>query len=63
MKNNINTLKSERVEVMALFGYEMTPCQPLSFKKRGDYTEPRSPSCSTPTLNSLGIQRSTSSTS
>ncbi|MBQ6394486.1 hypothetical protein IJH97_01915 [Candidatus Saccharibacteria bacterium] len=39
MKNNINTLKSERVEVMALFGYEMTPCQPLSFKKRGDYTE------------------------
>lgn len=31
MKNN----KTERVEVMALFGYEMTPCQPLSFKKRG----------------------------
>ncbi|MBQ3409950.1 hypothetical protein IJG66_01160 [Candidatus Saccharibacteria bacterium] len=39
MKNNTNTLKSERVEVMALFGYEMTPCQPLSFKKRGDYKE------------------------
>ena len=28
--------KSERVEVMALFGYEMTPCQPLSFKRRGE---------------------------
>ncbi|MBR0480787.1 MAG: hypothetical protein Q4E46_01735 [Candidatus Saccharibacteria bacterium] len=26
----------ERVEVMALFGYEMTPCQPLSFRRRGD---------------------------
>lgn len=34
MKNNKTT--SERVEVMALFGYEMTPCQPLSFKKRGE---------------------------
>ena len=33
MKNNKTT--AERVEVMALFGYEMTPCQPLSFKKRG----------------------------
>ena len=33
MKNNINN--KERVEVMALFGYEMTPCQPLSFKRRG----------------------------
>ena len=33
MKNNIN--KEERVEVMALFGYEMTPCQPLSFRRRG----------------------------
>lgn len=32
MKNNIN---KERVEVMALFGYEMTPCQPLSFKRHG----------------------------
>ena len=32
MKNNINN--QERVEVMALFGYEMTPCQPLNFKKR-----------------------------
>lgn len=28
--------KTERVEVMALFGYEMTPCQPLSFKRRGE---------------------------
>ena len=34
MKNNKTT--SERVEVMALFGYEMTPCQPLSFKRRGE---------------------------
>ena len=33
---NINNSKQERVEVMALFGYEMTPCQPLSFKRRGD---------------------------
>ena len=33
MKNNKTV---ERVEVMALFGYEMTPCQPLSFKKRGE---------------------------
>ncbi len=32
--NKLN--KSERVEVMALFGYEMTPCQPLSFKRRGE---------------------------
>ncbi|MBQ9017817.1 hypothetical protein IJ118_02025 [Candidatus Saccharibacteria bacterium] len=31
--------KTERVEVMALFGYEMTPCQPLSFKRRGDRRE------------------------
>ncbi len=36
MKNNI---KKERVEVMALFGYEMTPCQPLSFKRRGEIGE------------------------
>jgi hypothetical protein len=27
--------KQERVEVMALFGYSMTPCQPLTFKRRG----------------------------
>ena len=31
--------KTERVEVMALFGYEMTPCQPLSFKRRGERRE------------------------
>lgn len=37
MKNNIN--KKEQVEVMALFGYEMTPCQPLSFKRRGQVGE------------------------
>ena len=36
MKNNI---KKEQVEVMALFGYEMTPCQPLSFKRRGEVGE------------------------
>ena len=33
---NFNKNKTERVEVMALFGYEMTPCQPLTFKRRGD---------------------------
>ena len=27
--------KEERVEVMALFGYAMTPCQPLTFKRHG----------------------------
>jgi hypothetical protein len=37
MKNNIK--KTEPVEVMALFGYEMTPCQPLSFKRKGDRGE------------------------
>ncbi|MBQ3261290.1 hypothetical protein IJH29_01375 [Candidatus Saccharibacteria bacterium] len=36
MYNHKKLNKSERVEVMALFGYEMTPCQPLSFKKRGE---------------------------
>ena len=34
MRNN--KTETERVEVMALFGYEMIPCQPLSFKKRGE---------------------------
>lgn len=33
---NFNNNKEERVEVMALFGYEMTPCQPLTFKRRGE---------------------------
>ena len=33
---NFNKNKTERVEVMALFGYEMTPCQPLSFRWRGE---------------------------
>ena len=33
---NFNKNKTERVEVMALFGYEMTPCQPLTFKRPGD---------------------------
>ena len=33
---NNNNNKTERVEVLALFGYEMTPCQPLSFKRPGD---------------------------
>lgn len=32
---NFNKNKTERVEVMALFGYEMTPCQPLTFRRRG----------------------------
>lgn len=33
---NFNKNKAERVEVMALFGYEMTPCQPLTFRRRGE---------------------------
>jgi len=33
---NFNKNSNERVEVMALFGYEMTPCQPLSFRRRGE---------------------------
>lgn len=37
MKNN--NINKEQVEVMALFGYEMTPCQPLSFKRRGERDE------------------------
>ena len=32
---NFNNTKTEKVEVMALFGYQMTPCQPLTFRKRG----------------------------
>lgn len=36
MKNFNNQNKTERVEVMALFGYEMTPCQPLTFRRRGE---------------------------
>ena len=35
MKNTILNNQNERVEVMALFGYEMTPCQPLTFRRRG----------------------------
>ncbi len=31
--------KTERVEVMALFGYEMTPCEPLSFRRQSDAKE------------------------
>ena len=34
--NNSFNKKEERVEVMALFGYSMTPCQPLTFKRRGE---------------------------
>lgn len=37
---NLNKKTNERVEVMALFGYEMTPCQPLSFKRRGEAETP-----------------------
>lgn len=33
---NFNKTKQEKVEVMALFGYEMTPCQPLTFRRRGE---------------------------
>ena len=33
---NFNKNKSEKVEVMALFGYEMTPCQPLTFRRAGE---------------------------
>ncbi len=33
---NFNKNQKERVEVMALFGYEMTPCQPLNFRRRGE---------------------------
>ena len=33
---NFNKNQKERVEVMALFGYEMTPCQPLTFRRRGE---------------------------
>ena len=36
MKNFNNKNNYERVEVMALFGYEMTPCQPLSFRRQGE---------------------------
>ena len=32
---NFNNKMQEPVEVMALFGYEMTPCQPLTFRRRG----------------------------
>ena len=33
---NFNKNQKERVEVMALFGYEMTPCQPLTYRRRGE---------------------------
>lgn len=33
---NFNKNKTEKVEVMALFGYEMTPCQPLTFRRQGE---------------------------
>ena len=33
---NFNKNTKERVEVMALFGYEMTPCQPLNFRRHGE---------------------------
>lgn len=33
---NLNKHKTEPVEVMALFGYEMTPCQPLTFRRKGE---------------------------
>ena len=33
---NFNKNQKEQVEVMALFGYEMTPCQPLTYRRRGE---------------------------
>ena len=33
---NFNKNQKEQVEVMALFGYEMTPCQPLTIRRRGE---------------------------
>ena len=33
---NFNKNKTEQVEVMALFGYQMTPCQPLAFRRKGE---------------------------
>ena len=36
MKNFNKNNKTEPVEVMALFGYEMTPCQPLTFRRKGE---------------------------
>ena len=33
---NFNKNQKEQVEGMALFGYEMTPCQPLTFRRRGN---------------------------
>ena len=33
---NFNKNPKEKVEVMALFGYEMTPCQPLTFRRKGE---------------------------
>ena len=35
MKNFNKNNKTEQVEVMALFSYAMTPCQPLTFRRRG----------------------------
>ena len=33
---NFNKNQKQQVEVMALFGYEMTPCQPLNFRRQGE---------------------------
>jgi hypothetical protein len=33
---NFNKNQTVNVEVMALFGYEMTPCQPLTFRRKGE---------------------------
>lgn len=33
---NFNKNQKEQVEVMALFGYKMTPCQPLNYRRRGE---------------------------
>ena len=33
---NLNIKNQEKVEVMARFGYQMTPCQPLTFRRQGE---------------------------
>ena len=53
METNINK-NQERVEVMALFGYEMTPCQPLSFRRRGENTDTEVTELLTTTVKFIG---------
>lgn len=53
MENNKNN-NQERVEVMALFGYEMTPCEPLSFRRRGDIEDTEVTELLTTTVKFIG---------